>query len=99
VWLRLAKADSEQPREVGDVAGLAAVRESADAGVAFPLSSTHYMETSKIKNPRQRARLARTMASISHCRTLRSARVLLRHQMLCALHESFGRPAFPASAA
>ena len=94
VWLRLAKADSGEPREQSDVAVLAAVREASGAGVAFPLSSTHYIETSKIKNPRQRAQLARTMASVSHCRTLRSARVLLRHQMLCAMHESFGRPAF-----
>lgn len=65
---------------------LEAVRQASDAGVAFPLSSTHYIETSKITNLRQRAELARTIASISRCRTLRSARVLLRHQMLHAMH-------------
>jgi len=94
VWFRLAKADGGKPREPSDISVLAAVREASAAGVAFPLSSTHYLETSKIKNPRQRAQMARTMASISRCRTLRSARVLLRHQMLCAMRESFGRPAF-----
>ncbi len=94
VWFRLAKADQGEPREASDLAVLAAVRQASGAGVAFPLSSTHYMETSKITNPQKRAALARTMASISRCRTLRSARVLMRHQMLCAMHLTFGRPAF-----
>jgi len=34
------------------------------------------------------------MASISHCRTLRARKVMLRHQMLHAMHLAFGRPAF-----
>lgn len=94
VWFRLAKADQGQPREASDFAVLAAVRKASEAGVAFPLSSTHYLETSKITNPAKRAELARTMASVSRCRTLRSARVLLRYQMLYAMHVIFGRPAF-----
>lgn len=73
---------------------LAAVRDAAAAGVAFPLSTTHHIETSKITSPRQRLDVARTMASISHCRTLRARKVLLRHQMLHAMHLTFGRPAF-----
>ena len=63
-------------------------------GVAFPLSMTHHIEMSKITNSRQRLDVARTMASISHCRTLRAHKVLLRHQMLYAMHLAFGRPAF-----
>jgi hypothetical protein len=94
VWFRLAKADQGEPREASDLAVLAAVRQASTAGVAFPLSSTHYMETAKITNPQQRAALARTMASISRCRTIRSAQVLMRHQMLQAMHLTFGRPAF-----
>lgn len=94
VWIRLARAAIGTPREASDADVLAAVREASAAGVAFPLSSTHYFETSKITDPRQRADLARIMASVSHCRTLRSSRVLLRHQMLHAMHVSFGRPAF-----
>lgn len=97
VWFRLAKAEQGEPRESSDLAVLAAVREASDAGVAFPLSSTHYMETRKITNPQQRAALARTMASISRCRTIRSARVLMRYQMLWAMHLTFGRPAFRPS--
>ncbi len=94
VWIRLAKAANGEPREPSDTGVLSAVREASARGVAFPLSKTHYIETSKITNPRQRRDLARMMASISHCRTLRSRRVLLRHQMLHAMHLSFGRPAF-----
>ncbi|WP_217561735.1 hypothetical protein [Streptomyces sp. GbtcB6] len=94
VWIRLARAANGTPREASDTDVLAAVRDASAAGVAFPLSSTHYIETNKITDPRQRANLARTMASVSHCRTLRSRHVLLRHQMLHAMHVSFGRPAF-----
>lgn len=94
VWVRLARAANGEPREPHDPQVLAAVQNAAADGVAFPLSTTHYMETSKVTSPRQRLDLARTMASISHCRTLRARRVLLRHQMLQAMHLTFGRPAF-----
>jgi hypothetical protein len=94
VWIRLARAANGEPREGSDPQVLAAVQAAVEDGVAFPLSTTHYIETSKITNPRQRLDVARTMASISHCRTLRARRVLLRHQMLHAMHLTFGRPAF-----
>jgi hypothetical protein len=94
VWIRLARAANGEPREDSDSQVLAAVQEAADNGVAFPLSATHYIETSKITNPRNRLDVARTMASISHCRTLRARKIMLRHQMLHAMHLAFGRPAF-----
>lgn len=94
VWVRLASAAIGQPREPSDAHVLAAVRHASQAGVVFPLSVTHYHETSRITHPRQRADLARTMVSISHCRTLCSGRILLRHQFLEAMHLSFGKPAF-----
>ena len=94
VWISLAKAAIGKPRKTSDADVLAAVQAASANGVAFPLSATHYIETSKITDPRQRRDLARTMASISYCRTLRSRRILLRHQMLHAMHVSFGRPAF-----
>ncbi|WP_329296041.1 hypothetical protein [Streptomyces sp. NBC_01455] len=97
VWVRLASAAIGEPREPTDPQVLAAVRQASEAGVAFPLSMTHYHETARITHPRQRADLARTMASISHCRTLCSGRILLRHQFLDAMHLSFGRPAFRPS--
>jgi hypothetical protein len=94
VWIRLARAANGEPREASDLRVFAAVQDAAAAGVAFPLSMTHRIETSKITSPRQRMDVARTMASISHCRTLRARKVLLRHQMLHAMHLTFGRPAF-----
>ncbi|MFE7037036.1 hypothetical protein ACFU9Y_42765 [Streptomyces sp. NPDC057621] len=77
---------------------MAAVQEASAAGVVFPLSSTHYFETSRVTDPRQRGDLAQIMASVSHCRTLRSHGVLLRHQLLHAMHVSFGRPTFRPAA-
>jgi SRSO17 transposase len=93
VWIRLAKAANGQPREATDLRVLAAVQDAAAEGVAFPLSTTHHIETSKVTSARQRLDVARTMASISHCRTLRARKVLLRHQMRHAMHLTFGRPA------
>lgn len=98
VWIRLASVVRGRPRESGDASVLDALLEAARAGVAFPLSSTHYIETSKIKDPRQRRDLARVMADISFFRTLRGGQVLLRHQMLNAMHETFGRPTFRPAA-
>ncbi|MGW0767775.1 hypothetical protein [Streptomyces sp. NPDC002676] len=97
VWIRLACAANGAQRDAYDTAVLAAVRDASAAGVVFPLSATHYTEIGKITDPRQRADVARIMASVSHCRTMRSRRVLLRHQMLHAMHVSFGRPAFRPS--
>jgi hypothetical protein len=94
VWIRLAVAAAGRPREAGDEAVLEAVRNASEAGVAFPLSSTHYIELSGIKDPRQRSDLSAVIASISHCRTLPPRRALLHHQILTAMHESFGRPTF-----
>ena len=94
VWVRLASVVEGKPRAPGDAEVLDAIREAAAAGVAFPLSRTHYIETSSIKKPKQRQDLARVMASISFFRTLRGGQVLIRHQMLNAMHETFGRPTF-----
>ena len=96
VWIRLAKAAKGEPREASDLQVLAAVQDAAAEGVAFPLSATHHIETSKVTSPRQRL-IALTMASVSHCRTLRARKVVLRHQMLHAMHLSFGRPGLPSS--
>ncbi len=78
----------------GEAALLESVREAAAGGVAFPLTSTYYIESLTTKNPRQRTDLARTIASITNCSTLRRRQDLLRHQMLHAMHVHFGRPTF-----
>jgi len=94
VWIRFAAARAGRAREPGDVNVLAAVQHASEAGVAFPLSSTHYVETLKKNNPRDRAEVAGLMAEVSHLRTLRSRKHLLRFQVLAAMHNLFGRPAF-----
>jgi hypothetical protein len=94
LWIRLASASLGKPREPSDVELLDALVAAADSGVAFPLSPTHYIETLRVRDPAQRAALAEVMGAVSHCRTLRSRRGLLRDQLLLVMHERFGRPAF-----
>ena len=94
VWIRLARAAAGKSDASGDPDLLDALVDAANAGVAFPLSWTHYIETQSIKNPRQRKDVADVMASISHFRSLRSRTDLLRNQLLIAMHDEFGRPTF-----
>jgi hypothetical protein len=98
VWIRLARAEQGRPADPEDIQILAAIRGASEAGVAFPLSVTHYIETLSINDPRQRADLAKIMASISYCRTLRSTSDLFRHQFLLAMHQQFGKPYFRPAA-
>ena len=45
VWIRLAQASKGRPQDPKDNAVLEAVRAASEAGVSFPLSATHYVET------------------------------------------------------
>lgn len=94
VWIRFARVMRGDPALPGDGRVLDAVRSAADSGVAFPLSATHYEETLRITDPRQRLDLARVMAPVSRMQTLRRQSDLVRHQLLVAMHETLGRPAF-----
>lgn len=94
VWIRLARAEAGKPAADKDLALLASLEMAAAKGIAFPLSVTHYEETGRIRDPAQRAAIARVMARIARGRTLRSRSGLVRHQLLTALHETLGRPAF-----
>jgi hypothetical protein len=94
VWIRLAQAASGKPRVINDSKILNEVVNASESGVAFPLSSTHYIETLRTTSHRQRSDVAHTMATISHVRTLAPRHVALRAQMLTAMHEAFGRPMF-----
>ena len=94
VWIRLARAAAGKPDAPGDPTLLEALIAAADAGVAFPLSWTHYIETQRIKDHGRRKDVADVMASISHFRGLRSRTDLMRNQLLIAMHEEFGRPTF-----
>jgi hypothetical protein len=79
VWVRLAKAALGRPKEPGDLAVFEAVRDAADAGVALPLSATHYIETSRIADPRRRRDLAAVMAPMSRVLNLMHGGGLIRH--------------------
>lgn len=94
VWFMLASAAKGKPRSVDDLRVLEAVRAAADAGVAFPLSSTRYLETARISNHNQRRDLAEVMAPISRMLNLAPSSYLVSHQMRTALHEQFGIPGF-----
>lgn len=94
VWIRLSRALTGRPREKFDARLLDTLLGASEAGVAFPLSTIHYIETSAIKDPAQRLALAEVMGRISHFRTLRYRRALLREQLLMAMHKHFGRPMF-----
>lgn len=94
VWVRLAKAAVGRPELPSDTDVLSAVREAAESGVAFPLSSTHYFETQAVKDPRRRRDLTNVMAPISGFLALRSRRDLVQHQLRTVMHEQWGRPAF-----
>jgi hypothetical protein len=94
VWIRLAKANAGDPMAKDDLRVLTAVRDAAASGVCFPLSVTHYQETIRIRDARQRQALTEVMAPISQMQTFRAHNMLLRHQFLVALHETVGRPTF-----
>jgi hypothetical protein len=94
VWIRLARAAKGERYEPLDREALEAVRVAASAGVAFPLTSTYYIESLTTTDPRQRTDLARIIASITSCSTIRRRHDLVSHQMLNAMHLHFGRPAF-----
>lgn len=94
VWVSLARADKGRATQPIHAQLLDAVRHAAAGGVAFPLSSTHYFELQRTKDPRQRYDVAEVMATVSHCRTLRDRRDLVKHQMKTVLHQQIGRPTF-----
>ena len=94
VWVSMACAAKGRPEQPVHSRVLYACRQAAADGVAFPLSSTHYCELQRTKDPRQRYAVADVMASISFCRTLRHRRDLVKHQMKTVFHEQVGRPTF-----
>lgn len=94
-WVHLANAAAGKPSPHADAKTVQALLRAAEAGVAFPISATTYIETWKERNVARRWRLAEFIAAVSHCRTLASRRVLLTDQLLVAMHDTFSRPFFP----
>ena len=98
VWIRLARALNGSPKEPDDAKVLEAVRQAGLAGVAFPITSAFYIEGLGTGSERHRTDLARTIATLAYCRSIRAWRVLVRHQLLLAMHNHFGLPAFRPTA-
>ncbi len=95
-WIDLARADAGQPGREGMEDALAVVRHTAENHLAsFPLSSTHYVETYKRRDPISRQQLGKFMAEISRGVTIAHTGTLLEPELEHALHLRFGRPPNP----
>ena len=90
-WITLARQyyGRTDDKEIADV--LAFVREASSAGiVSFPLSSVHYEETWRQRDPGRRQRLGAFMAEISHFHTIADAPSLLEAEVHTSLCEMVG---------
>jgi len=90
-WISLAQAATGHSDGARFVQVLAACREARRAGVAiFPLSNSHYVEISKIKDPRQRQDLAHVIEELSDFITLLSPAALKKIELDAVLQEPLG---------
>jgi hypothetical protein len=87
-WIALAKAAVGHADGERSLPALGALRDLHAAGrVLFPLSATHYMEMSRIADPRQRFDVAETMEELSGFACLMDRSVVIRIE----LQEAFCR--------
>ena len=91
VWSRLAAAADGRPNGPNDVEVLTEVKSASAAGVAFPLSATHYIETTGVNEVVQRIALSGIMSEVTHMRTLKSRHLLLLDQFFNAMENLLGR--------
>jgi hypothetical protein len=92
-WVYLSRA--EHGRDDGEAfADVLAIAKGAVRlnRARFPLSSCHYMETWKAKQPERRTRLAQTMLALSQNVTIAAGQQLLPGEIDRALQARFGRP-------
>ena len=89
-WIGLTRAGLGRPGigAYGDLFELLRVK-VAKGEVIAPLSSTHYIEMSRIKDPKQRAAVALTMGALSQYKALTSRGVILNHQLRQAIAKEF----------
>jgi hypothetical protein len=87
----LAQADTGHPDGPRYAAALQAARAARTTGTAiFPLSRTHYEETLKITDPRQRGDLARVMEQLSGFAALPARRLTALYELDTALAPAMG---------
>lgn len=89
-WIGLAQAHAYHPEGARYEPLLRPLSDGAQAGdIILPLSSAHYIETSRIKDPRQRRALAEVMIALTGHRTLNDRSRLLEHELRLALADEF----------
>lgn len=91
-WISLAKANIGHRDGARHQDALKALRRAKASGrFVFPLSATHYMEMSTIRDPRQRADVASVMEELSDFWTLISRTVVMRLEIEAVL-DDLGKP-------
>lgn len=92
-WISLAKAAVGHPDGRRHVEALEHLRRASSSGQwVFPLSATHYMEMSGIRNSRHRADVAAVMEELSGFASLVDRVTLTRLELEAALDEMTSRP-------
>ncbi|MGH3201329.1 MAG: hypothetical protein ACRDP5_04635 [Streptosporangiaceae bacterium] len=95
-WISLSKTRVGHPDGARYLPCLDILQQAMESGkVILPLGRAHYMEVSKIKDVRQRADIANTMAVLSGFTTLAARKHRLRCEVAQALHQHLGRPLLP----
>jgi hypothetical protein len=91
-WIGLSKARLGRSGSEVYAALLEELREAVSAGRAtVPLSFAHYIEMSKIKDPKQRSSLALVMGDLSNYVTLTSREDLLAYELRRSIARELGR--------
>jgi len=91
-WIALSQAATGHQEGAQYSDTLEACKAAAQAGVLFPISSVSYIEVSKIKDPRQRARLAEVMEELSGFRTVASHSLIVTMELDAAISARLGVP-------
>jgi len=98
-WIDLAATHKTLPKAQRFQDALLVAEEGVERGfVSFPLSSFHYLETSRRGNPDSRFDLAATMAGLSRLHTIAPHSCLLGPEVDRALRVIFGVPHEPRTA-
>lgn len=90
-WIHLAQADTGHADGSEYLPALRAARAAKAAGTAvFPLSVTHYNETIKITDPKQRGDIAKLMEELSGFTSLPARRLVALYELDAALLPAAG---------
>lgn len=84
-WIELARIYHGKDKTQRSISLLKEIDASIDLGYIFPLSAIHYLEFSRISNPKRRARLGEVMWKYSKGKTLISSREIVEKEVEHAL--------------